>query len=59
MFTFTLQVKADAPTGSSALTWGVYDGYDNTTAGFDYGDENFVDVLLPESALSGVSIDVY
>jgi len=58
LFTFPLQVKADAPAGPSLLTWGVYDGYNNTTAGFDYGDESFVDVILPESALSGVSINV-
>ena len=51
-------MKADALLGPSALTWGVYDGYDNATAGFDYGDKDFVDIILPESALTGASITV-
>jgi hypothetical protein len=58
LFTFTLQVKDDAPTGLSSLTWGVYDGYDNATAGFDYGDKDFVDVILLDSEMSGASINV-
>jgi hypothetical protein len=58
LFTFTLKVKNDAPLGPSTLTWGVYDGGDNATAGFDYGDADFNDILLPESALSGASINV-
>ena len=45
--------------GSSALTWGVYDGYDNALAGFDYGDADFNDIILPESALFGASINVF
>jgi hypothetical protein len=58
LFTFTLRVKDDAPTGLSALTWGVYDGYDNATAGFDYGDAAFADIILLDSKMSGVSINV-
>ncbi|MFA5240582.1 MAG: cohesin domain-containing protein [Phycisphaerae bacterium] len=58
LFTFTLQVKADAPTGLSAITWGVYDGFDNATAGFDYGDENGYDIILLDSEMSGASINV-
>jgi hypothetical protein len=67
LFTFTLQVKDNAPTGLSALTWGVYDGFDNATAGFDYGtpgpvDENgyptLVDIILLDSEMSGASINV-
>jgi formylglycine-generating enzyme len=58
LFTFTLKIKNDAPLGPSLLTWGVFDGYDNTTAGFDYGDADFVDIILPQSALSGASINV-
>ena len=58
LFTFTLKVKADAPLGPSALTWGMYDGNDNATAGFDYGDADFIDIILPESALTGTSITV-
>jgi hypothetical protein len=58
LFTFTLQVKEDAPTGLSAITWGVYDGYDNATAGFDYGDKDGVDVILLDSEMSGASINV-
>jgi formylglycine-generating enzyme len=58
LLTFTLKVKETAPFGPSALTWGVYDGNDNGTAGFDYGDADFNDVILPESALSGASITV-
>ena len=58
LFTFTLKVKDDAPTGLSALTWGVYDGYDNATAGFDYGDADFADVILLDSQMSGASITV-
>ena len=50
-FTFTLRANADAPLGPSALTWG------NAGAGigFDYGDADFQDVLLPSS---GASINV-
>ena len=51
-------MKDDAPTGLSALTWGVYDGYDNATAGFDYGDKDGVDIILPSEAMSGASIMV-
>jgi hypothetical protein len=58
LFTFSLKVKEDAPTGPSALTWGVYDGYDNATAGFDYADADFVDIILPSEAMSGASIMV-
>jgi hypothetical protein len=58
LFTFTLKVKNDAPLGPSPLSWGVYDGSDNATAGFDYGDAGFNDVILPESALTGASINV-
>jgi hypothetical protein len=58
LFTFTLKVKADAPTGLSALTWGVYDGYDNATAGFDYGDADFVDIIVPDSNTIGTSINI-
>ncbi len=58
LFTFSLKVKEDAPTGPSALAWGVYDGYDNATAGFDYGDKDFLDVILPSEAMSGASINV-
>ena len=58
LFTFTLQVKAGAPLGLSVITWGVYDGYDNAVAGFDYGDKDFVDVILVDSEMSGVSINV-
>jgi hypothetical protein len=58
LFTFTLKVKDDAPTGLSAITWGVYDGHNNATAGFDYGDSDFVDVILLDSQMSGASIDV-
>jgi hypothetical protein len=58
LFTFTLQVKADAPTGLSALTWGVYVGGDNATSGFDYGDKDFVDVILLDSEMTGASINV-
>jgi hypothetical protein len=58
LFTFKLKVKADAPLGPSALTWGVYDGHDNATAGFDYGDADGADIILPESALHGVSINI-
>jgi hypothetical protein len=58
LFTFTLQVKADAPVGLSALTWGVYVGGDNATSGFDYGDKDFVDVILLDSEMSGASINI-
>jgi hypothetical protein len=58
LFTFSLKAKEDAPTGPSALTWGVYDGYDNATAGFDYGDKDGLDVILPSEAMSGASINV-
>jgi formylglycine-generating enzyme len=57
LLTFTLKVKETAPQGPSALTWGVYDG-NNATAGFDYGDADFNDVVLPESALANASITV-
>ena len=52
LFTFTLKVADNAPTGSYELAWG-YAG--NTPAGFDYGDENFNDVILPSF---GASINV-
>jgi hypothetical protein len=58
LFTFTLQVKADAPVGLTDLTWGVYDGFDNATAGFDYGDMDFVDVILDSSDTIGASINI-
>ena len=58
LFTFTLQVKDDAPTGLSSLTWGVYVGGDNATSGFDYGDKDFVDIILLDSEMSGTSINV-
>jgi hypothetical protein len=58
LFTFTLKVKDDAPTGLSSLTWGVYDGFDTATAGFDYGDKDGVDVILLDSEMSGASINV-
>ena len=58
LFTFTLKVNEDAPIGLSPLTWGVYNGYDNATAGFDYGDKDFVDVILQGSDTIGTSINV-
>ncbi len=58
LFTFTLKVKEDAPTGLSSLAWGVYVGGDNATAGFDYGDKDFFDVILLDSEMSGASINV-
>jgi hypothetical protein len=58
LFTFTLQVKADAPLGLTDVTWGLFDGYDNTTAGFDYGDMDFVDVILDSSDTIGTSINI-
>jgi hypothetical protein len=58
LFTFTLQIKADAPVGLTDLTWGMYDGFDNATAGFDYGDMGFVDVILDSSDTIGTSINI-
>lgn len=58
LFTFTLKVKADAELGSCGLTWGAYDGHDNNTCGFDYGDADFQDVLLLDSNMHGTSINV-
>ncbi|MCX5805883.1 MAG: hypothetical protein NT010_07435 [Proteobacteria bacterium] len=56
LFTFTLNVKADAPTGLSMLTWGVYDGGDNATAGFDYGDSGFNDVIVYSTSDASVNV---
>jgi hypothetical protein len=58
LLTFTLKVKDDAPTGLSSLAWGMYDGFDNATAGFDYGDAEGVDIILLDSEMSGASINV-
>jgi hypothetical protein len=58
LFSFNLTVKGTAPAGLSLLTWGVYDGIDNATAGFDYGDGNFSDVILLDSEMSGASVNV-
>jgi hypothetical protein len=58
LFTFTLKVNEDAPAGLSSLTWGVYNGYDNATAGFDYGDKDFADVILQGSDTIGTSINI-
>jgi len=52
LFTFTLLANANAPLGTSALIWG-FAG--NTPAGFDYGDADFNDVILPSF---GASINV-
>jgi hypothetical protein len=58
LFKFTLLAKADAPLGSSELTWGYADGLSGVpeVVGFDYGDAGFQDVVLPSS---GASINVY
>ena len=58
LFTFSLKAKEDAPTGPSALTFDPYVGGDNAKAGFDYGDKDFLDVILPLEAMSGASINV-
>jgi hypothetical protein len=58
LFTFSLKVRENAPTGNSALSWGMYDGFDNAVAGFDYGDADFVDAILRDSNTSGTSINV-
>lgn len=52
LFTFTLQANANAPLGSSALSWG---DANTGVVGFDYGDADFQDVVLPSS---GTSINV-
>jgi hypothetical protein len=54
LFTFTLLANAGAPLGPSALTWGDASG-GGGGAGFDYGDADFNDVVLPSS---GASINV-
>ena len=51
LFTFTLLANANAPLGPSALTWGDA----GAGIGFDIGDADFQDVLLPSS---GASINV-
>jgi hypothetical protein len=58
LFTFKLKVKDDALAGPSMLTWGVYDGHDNSLAGFDYGDADFSDAILLDSNMHGASINV-
>jgi hypothetical protein len=58
LFSFTLKVNEDAPMGLSALTWGVYDEYDPTNAGFSYGDAYFGDIFLQNSEMTGNSINV-
>jgi hypothetical protein len=44
LFTFSLKVADTAPDGSYSLNWGEAG---NTPAGFDYGDENWCDVIPP------------
>ena len=51
LFTFTLLANTNAPLGASALNWGDA----GNGVGFDYGDANFQDVLVPSS---GASINV-
>jgi hypothetical protein len=58
LFTFSLRVKEDAPTGFSALTWAPADTVNNALAGFDYGDANGVDAVLRDSNTQGVSINI-
>jgi hypothetical protein len=48
LFTFTLQVNAGALPGAYALNW----GNAGNGVGFDYGDADFQDVLLPSSDVS-------
>ena len=52
LFTFTLLANATAPLGPSALSWGNGSFLGD---GFGYGDEDWVDVLVPSS---GTSINV-
>ncbi len=47
VFSFDLKVNENAPVGSYNLTWGIVDGGTGQGAGFDYGDENFADVVVP------------
>ena len=51
LFTFTLKVSNDAPIGSYDLVWGDA----GNGVGFDYGDENFGDIIPPSF---GTSINV-
>ena len=51
LFTFTLKVSNDALTGSYELAWGDA----GNGVGFDYGDENYNDVIPPSF---GASINV-
>lgn len=51
LFTFTLLANAGAPLGPSLLSWGDA----GNGVGFDYGDADFQDVILPSF---GVSINV-
>lgn len=52
LFTFTLLANATAPLGPSALSWGNGSFLGD---GFGYGDEDWVDVLVPST---GTSINV-
>jgi len=52
LFTFTLLANATAPLGPSALSWGNGSFLGD---GFGYGDEGWVDVLVPST---GTSINV-
>ncbi len=45
LYTFTLQVKNDAPLGLSSLTW-------DATEGFVYGDVEYNNVVVPASDVS-------
>jgi hypothetical protein len=51
LFTFTLLANTDAPPGLSALSWGDA----GNGVGFDYGDADFQDIILPSF---GASINV-
>jgi hypothetical protein len=54
LFTFTLLANSGAPLGLSALSWGYADGGSGVD-GFDYGDADWNDVVLPSY---GASINV-
>jgi hypothetical protein len=52
LFTFTLLVNANAPLGPSALNWGDASGGGGGGVGFDYGDADWNDVVLPSDGAS-------